>query len=247
MTLKGRTALVTGAARRVGRVIALALAGRGANVAIHYRSSQAEAEATARDAAALGVQAMTVRAELTDEREVARMVGEVGDRFGRLDVLVNNASVFQKTPLETVTGAQWDAMLDANLKAPFFCSVHASRRMLVGPDGGGGAIVNIADWAALRPYTNYLPYCIAKAGLVAMTQGMARTLAPKIRVNAIGPGPVLVPADLPADEAAEIMEKTPMKRHGSPEDVAAAVIFLLEGSDFVTGVFLPVDGGRLIA
>ncbi len=245
MVLKGKAVLVTGAARRVGRTIALAFAGRGARVAVHYRESKAEAEKTAAEIAARGGEAMTVRAELSKEAEVAAMVDAVAGRFGSLDVLVNNAAVFFRTPLETVTAGDWDRTLDANLKGVFLCSVHAGRRML--KQDGGGAIGSIADWAGLRPYTGYLPYCISKAGVIAMTQGLARTLAPKVRVNAVAPGPVLVPSDLPEDEAREIMEKTPMKRHGSPEDVAAAVVFLVEGSDYITGATLPVDGGRLVA
>lgn len=244
MNLKGKSALVTGAAKRVGREIALALARRGANLAIHYNASAADAEKTATDVRALGVDAMTVKAELTDEAQVKAMVDAVAARFGRVDALVNNAAVFFKTPLATVTAADWDRTLGPNLKGPWLCAVHAGRRMLDQPEGG--AIVSIADWAGLRPYTGYLPYCISKAGVIAMTQGLARTLAPKVRVNAIGPGPILVPTDLPEDEAREIMEKTPLKRHGSPADIAAAVAFLLE-SDYITGVLLPVDGGRLIA
>lgn len=245
MNLKGKTALVTGSAKRVGRVIALALARRGANVAVHYRDSAADAGWTAAEIRRLGVRAEAVQAELSTEGGAAALVARVVELFGGVDVLVNNAAVFFKTPFATVSEADWDRTLAANLKGPFFCAVHAGRRMLEQPEGG--AIVSIADWAALRPYTGYLPYCISKAGVIAMTQGLARTLAPKVRVNAVGPGPVMVPADLPPEEAREIMEKTPLRRHGSPEDVAAAVLFLLEGSDYVTGAFLPVDGGRLIA
>lgn len=244
MTLKGKAVLVTGAAKRVGREIALALARRGANVAVHYNTSAADAGKTADDLRALGVKAMTVKAELTDERQVKAMTDAVADELGAVDGLVNNAAVFFRTPFDTVTAADWDRTVNPNLKGPFLCAVHAGRWMLAQPEGG--AIVSIADWAGLRPYTGYLPYCISKAGVIAMTQGLARTLAPKVRVNAIGPGPILVPNDLPEDEAREIMEKTPLKRHGSPADIAAAVVFLLE-SDYVTGIFLPVDGGRLIA
>jgi len=245
VNLKGKVALVTGSAKRVGRVIALALARRGASVVVHFNTSSAEAEKTAGEIKALGVEVMTVKAELTKEAEVAKMIKAAVDKFGRLDVLVNNAAVFFKTPLSTVTEREWDRTLDSNLKGPFLVSVHAGRHMLTQPEGG--AIVSIADWAGLRPYKDYIPYCISKAGVITMTQGLARTYAPKVRVNAIGPGPVMVPADLPEDEAQEIMNKTPLKRHGTPDDIAAAVVFLLEGSDFITGVFLPVDGGRLIA
>lgn len=245
MILKGHAVLVTGAAKRVGRVIALELAKRGARVAVHYRESAAEAERTAAGIRALGTEAITVRADLTREDEVAAMVGGVVARLGSLDGLVNNAAVFFRTPFATVTADDWDRTLDPNLKGVFLCCVHAGRRMQ--EQASGGVIVNIADWAGLRPYAGYLPYCVSKAGVIALTQGLARALAPKVRVNAVAPGPVLVPSDLPEAEAREIMEKTPLKRHGSPEDVAAAVAFLMEGSDYMTGVILPVDGGRLIA
>jgi len=244
VNLKGKIALVTGSAKRVGKVIATALARKGANIAVHYNTSKADAEATAAELRALNIESMSVQAELSRESDVREMMEAVTKRFGRLDLLVNNAAVFFRTPLETVNESEWDRTIDSNLKGPFLCSVHAGRRMLAQPDGG--VIVSIADWAGVRPYTGYLPYCISKAGVITMTQGLARSLAPKVRVNAIGPGPILVPTDLPEEEAREIMEKTPLKRHGSPEDIAAAVVFLAE-SDFVTGVFLPVDGGRLVA
>ena len=245
VNITGKVAIVTGSAKRVGRVIALALAKRGAHVAVHYLSSEAEAKATADEAARMGVRSMTVKADLKSGVEVSRMIESVTANFGRLDILVNNAAVFIKTPLATVSEEQWDHTIDSNLKGTFLCCVQAARIML--EQESGGAIVNIADWAGVRPYRDYIPYCVSKSGVIALTAGLAKTLAPKVRVNAIGPGPVLIPSDLPPDEAREIMEKTPMKRHGSPEDVASAVVFLLEGSDYITGVFLPVDGGRLIA
>lgn len=243
MELKGKTVLVTGAARRVGRVIALALARRGADIAVHYNSSAAEAEKTAGEIRALGVKAEVFRAELSDARAIASLVAGVAGKMGRLDGLVNNAAVFFKTPLDRVTADDWDRTMAVNLRAVFLASVEAGKAM---SGAGGGAIVNIADWAGERPYKDYLPYCVSKAGVIALTKGLARTLAPKVRVNAVAPGPVLTPEDLTEEEKREIMEKTPMKRHGSPEDVASAVVWLFEGSDFTTGVVLPVDGGRLI-
>jgi NAD(P)-dependent dehydrogenase (short-subunit alcohol dehydrogenase family) len=244
MELRGKTILVTGAAKRVGREIALALARRGAHIALHYNTSKVEAEKTAGEISALGVRVELFQAELGSDTAIAAMVSAVLEKFGRLDGLVNNAAVFFKTPLDTLTAEDWDRTMSVNLRAVFLCSVHAGRAML---EGGGGAIVSIADWAGERPYRDYVPYCVSKAGVIALTKGLAKTFAPKVRVNCIGPGPVLTPADLSSGEAAEIMEKTPMKRHGSPMDVAAAVVFLFEGSDFITGAFLPVDGGRLIA
>lgn len=244
MTLKGKHILITGAAKRVGREIALALARKGASIAVHYNSSAKDAERTAADIRKLGVKAMTVKAELAKPAAIGAMVKKVAAKFGTIDGLVNNAAVFFRTPFETISEDDWDRTLDANLKGSFFCALHVGRLMQRQPHGG--VIVSIADWAGERPYTGYLPYCISKAGVIAMTKGLAKTLAPRIRVNAILPGPILVPTDLPADEANEIMEKTPMKRHGSPADIAQGIIYLFE-SDFVTGALLPVDGGRLIA
>jgi NAD(P)-dependent dehydrogenase (short-subunit alcohol dehydrogenase family) len=244
VTLAGSRVLVTGAAKRVGREIALALAERGARVAIHFNASADEAERTADDAKARGGDAVTVRADLTDERQIEAMVLKAAGAWGGLDGLVNNAAVFFRTPLDTMTEADWDRTLDPNLKGTFFCSLHAGR--LMAKQDGGGAIISIADWAGERPYAGYVPYCVGKAGVIAMTKGMAKSFAPGVRVNAILPGPVLVPTDLPKDEADEIMERTPLKRHGSPADIARAVIYLLE-ADFTTGALLPVDGGRLIA
>ena len=243
MELKGKTIMVTGAAKRVGREIALALARRGANIALHFNTSSVEAAKTAQEIAALGVRVELFQAELNEDPAIQAMVSGVMAKFGRLDGLVNNAAVFFKTPFDTLTAEDWDRTMSVNLRAVFLCSVHAGRAML---EGDGGSIVSIADWAGERPYRDYVPYCVSKAGVIALTKGLAKTLAPKIRVNCIGPGPVLTPADLSVEDAAEIMERTPMKRHGSPLDVASAVVFLFEGSDFMTGAFIPVDGGRLI-
>lgn len=244
MELKGKTVLITGAAKRVGRAIALALARRGADIAVHYNSSGGEAEKTVKDIVALGVKAQSFRAELSDAAAIKSLVAGVAQKMGRLDGLVNNAAVFFRTPLDKVTAEDWDRTLAVNLRAVFLACVEAGKLML---KGEGGAIVNIADWAGERPYRDYLPYCVSKAGVIALTKGLARTLAPKVRVNAVAPGPVLTPEDLSEEEKREILERTPMKRHGSPEDVASAVVWLMEGSDFTAGVILPVDGGRLIS
>ena len=244
MELKGKTVLITGAAKRVGREIALALARRGANIALHYNTSKSDAGKTAQEISELGVRVEMFQAELGDDSAIESMVSSVMAKFGGLDGLVNNAAVFFKTPFDALTAEDWDRTMSVNLRAVFLCSVHAGRAML---EGDGGAIVSIADWAGERPYRDYVPYCVSKAGVIALTKGLAKTLAPKVRVNCIGPGPVLTPGDLSEEESAEIVRRTPLKRHGSPADAASAVVFLFEGSDFITGAFLSVDGGRLIA
>jgi NAD(P)-dependent dehydrogenase (short-subunit alcohol dehydrogenase family) len=244
MELKGRTVLVTGSAKRVGKIIALTLAKGGANIVINYQKSRSEAEAAAREIEQLGVRAMTARANVSAAGEVEAMIRQTVQHFGRLDVLVNNAAIFYPTPFDRLNEKDWDEMIDTNLKGSFLCAKYAGDEML---KSGGGKIINIADWSGVRPYVDYLPYCVSKAGVIAMTKGLAVTLAPKIQVNCIAPGPVMLPGDFTEEDRAEVLAKTPLKRTGSPEDIANTVKFLIEGSDFITGAMIAVDGGRLIA
>jgi pteridine reductase len=244
MQAAGKVAIVTGAARRVGKAIALALAGRGAHVAITYRRSESEAHQTVREIEARGVRGMAVRADITRSAEVNAMVDRVLAGFGRIDILVNNASNYYKTPFATLTEAQWDDLVDTNLKGTFLVAKRVGDEML---KAGSGKIINLADWAGFRPYDDYLPYCVAKAGVIALTKALAKALAPHIQVNAIAPGPVALPEDFDAGVRQAVIRATPLKRLGSPEDVAQTVLFLVEGSDFITGATLVVDGGRLIA
>lgn len=243
MKLKGKTVLVTGAGRRVGRSIALALAERGARVAVHYNRSKKEAQTVVKEIEKGGGSAHSVQGDLAKPRDCERIVQETVKFFGRLDVLVNNAAVFFKTPLLEVTERGWDATLDSNLKGSFFCAQAAAKAM----QREGGKIINFADWSGFRPYVDYLPYCISKAGVIAMTKGLAKTLAPKIEVNAIAPGPILLPEDLDPVEKEEVSRNTPLKKVGSPQDIVNAILFLIEGTDFMTGATIVVDGGRLIA
>ncbi len=243
MELKGRGVLVTGAAKRVGRIIALTVAGRGADVVVHYHHSHQDAHRTVEEIRALGVRAAAISADLGSVPESVALVEQAAAFLGRLDVLVNNASVFLRTPFETITEQQWDIHFDINVKAVFFCSQAAARIM---QKQGEGKIINISDWAGYRPYMHYIPYCVSKAGVIALTQVLARTLAPAIQVNGVAPGPVLLPEDYDETEREKILRGTPLGRLGSPEDVARAVLFLIEGSDFITGHTLVVDGGRLI-
>lgn len=244
MEIKGKRILVTGAARRVGRVIARTLAARGGHIALHYRSSASEAAGLAEEIRALGVQVKLFQADLRRVEEISAMVEKIYLEFGSLDVLVNNAAVFFKTPFDFISEEDWDLTVDSNLKGPFFLSLFVGRRMLQA--GAGGKIVNIADWAGERPYVNYVPYCISKAGVIAMTKGLAKTLAPNISVMAVAPGPVLWPEDLGEDELKSVLAKTPLKRIGTPEDVASAVSFIIEGNDYMTGTTIFVDGGRFV-
>ncbi|MHC4931449.1 MAG: SDR family oxidoreductase [Planctomycetota bacterium] len=237
--MKGRRALVTGGARRIGRAICLALADAGARVAVHYRSSEREAG----EVAARCPGSALLQADLRGASEAEELVERAAGELGGLDVLVNSAAVFEKSPLGDLDEATWDLHLDTNLKGPFFAALAAGRIMR---DAGSGVIVNLTDWAISRPYPAYLPYYAAKAGLSAATAGLARALAPEVRVNAVAPGPILLPED--SDRAYEeaVLKVTPLGRLGGPEAVVQAVMFLI-GNDFMTGQTLILDGGRSLA
>ncbi|MCC6767054.1 MAG: SDR family oxidoreductase [Deltaproteobacteria bacterium] len=243
MNLAGRTALVTGAARRLGRAIAEDLADGGARVAVCHRTSTSEAEAVIAGIRAAGGTAEGFTADLADPRAVERLAADVTDRMGPVDVLVNNASVFYRTPLETLDVEAWDAVMAVNLKAPYLLSLLLGRAMRA---RGTGKIVNLADIAAERPYPGYLPYSVSKAGIVALTRALALDLAPAVQVNCVAPGPVLEAIDGTPAATAAIVRRTPLGRLGDARDVAAAVRFLVAGSDFVTGTTVVVDGGRTL-
>lgn len=239
MQLDGRVALVTGAGRRVGRAIALELAAKGMRLAVHYHASAGEAEQTVRMARDAGApDAWTISADLRDARACARLVDEAAERGRALDVLVNSAAEMHRTPFESVTFEEWDDIMALNMKSPFFCAQAAARHMT-----GGGAIVNIADLAALETWPEYIPHGISKAGVMQMTRALAKRLAPRIRVNAVVPGAVLLPEHWTKADADRLIRTTPLARLGAPEDVAHAVVYLLE-SDYVTGDAVVVDGGR---
>ena len=238
MELYRKTALVTGAAVRVGREIALTLARKGSHILIHYHHSADDAEKTAAEIRALGVRCDTVHADLTRTDSVKRMAADLPD----IDILVNSASAYFATPLESVSEADWETLVGSNLKGPFFLSQAVGLRM---HRGAGGKIVNICDWAALRPYKGFAPYSAAKAGLLTLTRSLARELAPNVLANAVVPGPILPPPGMPLAEIAAVKKATPLGRWGGPEAVANAVVFLVE-NDFINGIALVVDGGRSI-
>jgi pteridine reductase len=244
MKLAGQWALVTGAAKRVGRVVAETLAESGANVVVHYNRSAAEAEDAVRSLTARGVLAFALPGDLADAAATRALAAVAEERTGGIGVLVNSASNYLRTPFDTITEADWDASLDVNLKAPFLLAWTLGRAMRA---RGDGCIVNLADWAGERPYKSYLPYCISKAGVIALTKALAKELAPAVRVNAVAPGPVLLPEDFTAAETAGVRNATPLRRIGTPEDVARAIRFLVEDAAFSTGSVLHVDGGRGIA
>jgi pteridine reductase len=239
--LQGRAALVTGAGRRLGREIAVALAAHGMHVGVHYGSSVAGARETAAEIQRAGGQAVCLQADLIEPDAPAALVDSTVSALGRLDVLVNSAAVMMRTPVGDVTPADWDAMFAVNLRAPFFVAQAAAPHLA----RQRGAIVNLADLAAFETWPAYLPHGISKAGVVQMTRALARVLAPDVRVNAVAPGTVLLPESWPEDAARRLAETTPLRRLGAPEDVTRTILFLLE-SDYITGETIVVDGGRRI-
>ncbi|MGH7865956.1 MAG: SDR family NAD(P)-dependent oxidoreductase [Candidatus Binataceae bacterium] len=244
MELKGKVALVTGAGRRVGRSIALALAERGASIAVHYRNSKREADELVGAVKKLGGKGEAFRADLEKVADIEKMVAAAVAAFARIDVLINSASVFEKKPLDEVTERDWDVHLNTNLKAPFFLAKFAGAVMR---RQGAGKIVNIGDWAGIRPYKNYLPYTVSKSGIIGLTRALAKTLAPQVQVNCVALGPVLPPDEYDSAEIERLRAGTLTDSIGTPEDVARAVLFFCEGTDFATGATLVLDGGRLIA
>jgi NAD(P)-dependent dehydrogenase (short-subunit alcohol dehydrogenase family) len=235
--LTGKTVLVTGAAKRIGRSIALALAERGADVVITYLASQAEAEQTVRALAAHDVEALAVRCDLRNPEDIEQTVSTVINDFGRIDLLVNNAGIFASEALEQISVDQWDAMFTTNTRAPFLMAKAAYPHLREVK----GRILNIGSLGGLHPWATHAHYCTSKAALHMLSQTMAKAWAPEISVNCIAPG-MIVQGEV--DEAYEhLARKTPMQRNGTAEDVAAAAIFFATAPHFITGQLLAVDGG----
>jgi pteridine reductase len=244
--VQGKVVLITGGAKRVGAAICRRLHSAGANIMLHYRVSagearllQAELNHQRKDSVAL------IQADLLDTAKLPAMVEQTVQSFGRLDALINNASSFFQTPVGEITAAAWEDLIGTNLRAPLFLSQAAAPAL----KKSLGAIVNITDIHAERPLKNYVVYSVAKAGLVGLTRSLARELAPEVRVNAVAPGPILWPDDESFDELSRqrIISHTPLKREGTPEDIAKAVHFLLVDATYVTGETINVDGGRHVA
>jgi len=238
--LSGRVALVTGAGKRLGRAVALRLASEGADVAVHFRGSGAEAREVVGEIEKMGRRAVAMRAELTSVEGIRALVQQVAHEFGRIDVLVNSAANFLPSSVISTTEEIWDASLDTNVKGPFFLAQAAApwlRR-------SNGTIVNFADTAGMLGWTGYIAHSVSKAGMIMLTKTLAKALAPEVRVNAIAPGTITMPGD-PLEWKEEFVKIAPLKKTGTPEDVAEAVSYLVS-ANFLTGQVLVLDGGRTL-
>jgi len=238
--LQGRVALVTGAAKRIGRAVALHLASEGADVAVHYNRSADEARETVAEIETLRRKGIPLQADLCNVAEIKRLFQQTAERFGRLDILVNSAANFLHSELQNISEKLWDAALDTNLKAPFFCAQAAAPLL----KQTHGVIINFADIGGILPWPGYIPHCVSKAGVIMLTKCLAKALAPEVRVNAIAPGTITMSGD-PSEWEADFIRRAPLLRAGTPNDVADAVSFLIH-SEFLTGQTLVLDGGRTL-
>ncbi|MEJ2051469.1 MAG: SDR family oxidoreductase [Calditrichota bacterium] len=241
MELCDKVALITGSSDRVGRIIALTLAAKGVKVAIHYYSNEDKALDTQREIARLGGKSMILRGDVSQRKDWIDMANKIKDKWERIDILVNNAAIFYPTPFFEITDDQWDHFMNTNLRGTFYgCQIIGElmyRQKL-------GKIINVADVSAQNVWPGYIPYCISKAGVIALTRGLSKVLAPYVIVNAVSPGTVLLAENYNQDEEDYLISRTPLKRIGTPEDIANTIAFLIEGSDFITGEIINVDGGR---
>jgi pteridine reductase len=242
MELRDRVALVTGAGRRLGRALAEALAEREMTVALHHHVSGQGAAELRDSILGRGGRSACFSADLRDAESARALAGRVVAEFGRLDVLVNSAAVMHRLGVEETTPEVWDAVLDLNLRSVFFCTQGAAPALRA----ARGKVVNLADLSGLEPWPGFAAHSVSKAGVVMLTKVLARSLAPDVTVNAIAPGAVLVPEEYDAEERDRLARSTPLRRLGSPADAVAALLYLLEGGDYVTGEVLVVDGGRLL-
>lgn len=257
MKIKGKTIILTGAAR-IGKSVARALGGRGANLVITYKDSPKEAEFIREERELAGVKTLAVQADLSRSEDIENLIKKTKQEFGSLDVLIHMAAIYPRTPWKTLKENDWNKTMDIIAKSAFLLGKMAGDELLKnageeiiaeGKKIGRikGKIITISDWSVLtRPFNDYLPYNAAKAAVIGITKSLAKELAPDILVNSIAPGPILAPPDLTPEENAEVIKETPLKRWGGPEEIVKAVLYLLE-ADFVTGHILTVDGGRTIS
>jgi 3-oxoacyl-[acyl-carrier protein] reductase/pteridine reductase len=237
--LEGKVALVTGAAKRIGRSIALRLAADGADIVVNYSSSKAEAESLVREIESSGRRAAAIRADVSRRAEVGQLFAETESKFGRLDILVNNVGTFFPATFEDLTDEQWDRIMNVNLKSQFLCAQAAAPLM---KRQGSGRIINLSSLGGLLAWPSYTHYCVSKAGVIMLTRCLARALAPEVLVNSVAPGTIQFPDETPDED---YIRRTPLQRTGKGGDIADAVAYFAT-ADFVTGQVLAVDGGRAL-
>ncbi len=241
MEIAGKVILITGSAHRVGRTIALTLAEKKARIVIHYNTRENEAKETLQTILNNGGEAIIVHGNVSKKQDWIKWKSYILKKWGTIDVLVNNAAIFYKTPVFDISEDDWDKFLDINLKGVFWgCQIMGQEMFRK----GSGKIINITDVSADTIWPSYIPYCVSKAGVVALTKGLAKALAPHVMVNAVAPGTVLLAEEHDEEEENALIKRTPLKCIGSAEDIASAVSFLIEGSDYITGTTIKVDGGR---
>ena len=222
----------------------MCLARQGAQIVLHYRSSKAEAEQTAAELTQIGKVPLLLQGDVVREQTWLDMRAAVLERFGRLDVLINNAAIFYPTPFLTSTEDDWDRFMNVNLKSVYLgCRIFGEQMV----QQGAGKIINIADISAEKVWPGYIPYCVSKAGVIAMTRGLARALAPQVTVNAVAPGAILLPEDFSEAQAKKLRNKIPLKRFGAPEDIAKTIAFLIKDGDYINGMVINVDGGQQLS
>ena len=243
LLLQDQVALVTGGGKRIGRAIALTLGRAGADVIVNYNQSREGAIDTVREIEAMGVSSVALRADVSRPKQVAAMFRSIDKKFGRLDLLVNNAGVFFPKTWDELEEKDFDAVLGANLKGPFFCAQAAARMMM---REGKGNIVNISSLGGLQAWPDYMHYCSSKAGLISLTRTLAKALAPKIRVNSVAPGTIMFSGEKLDERTRKILRSTPLGKAGTADDIAQMVLYLATHSDFITGQVFVVDGGKSI-
>jgi 3-oxoacyl-[acyl-carrier protein] reductase len=241
--LRGQVALVTGAGRRIGKEIAITLGRAGAHVVVNYHRSRVEAQSTVRELAALGVQAAALPADVSRPRQVEAMFRTLEKRFGRLDLLVNNAGVFFPRAWDELTEKDWDHILGINLKGTFFCSQAAAHLMM---RQKSGAIINVSSLGGLQAWPGYMHYCSSKAAVIMLTRCLAKALAPHVRVNSVAPGTIMFPGEEPSAIIEKVIHTTPLRKAGRAQDIADMVLFLATRAEFITGQVFAVDGGKSI-
>ncbi len=241
MNLHHKVCLITGSAVRVGKAIALTLATGNAKVVVHYHTQKKEAQITCNQIRNIGADSIIVQGDISNKKDWIKMHSQIIDQWGRIDILINNAAIFYKTPFFEITENNWNQLIDVNLKGAFYGCQIIGKTMY---ENKFGKIVNIADVSSYSVWPAYIPYCISKAGVIALTKGLAKALAPYVTVNAISPGTVLLAENYDESEENFLVDRTPLKKVGDPQDIANTVKFLLDGSDFITGTVVNVDGGR---